>query len=238
MLSHGGHPMEQLFAQGDLVSQLHGPGVAVMLPRMLVAVAIAALIALRPWRLLWRRPLPKREIIQAQILLCAAAAVITVVIGDSVAKAFGLVGLGSFVRFKSGIKDQRDAAVLFLMIGLGMACGHGSVGLALVGGAFLALLLFAIDVARGEEHPKHRMKVCARSDDPVRTEAELRRLFREKNVVVKSSSLDLMGNTLELELEERELGGISAVLSREAAPRGSGFAWTGATVTETAEERV
>ena len=48
-----------------------------------------------------------------------------VVIGDNVARAFGLVGLGSFIRFRSGISDPRDAAVMFVMIGIGMACGLG-----------------------------------------------------------------------------------------------------------------
>ena len=48
-----------------------------------------------------------------------------VVIGQSTARAFGLVGLGGFIRFRSGIKDTRDAAVMFVMIGIGMACGAG-----------------------------------------------------------------------------------------------------------------
>ena len=48
-----------------------------------------------------------------------------VVIGQSAARAFGLVGLGGFIRFRSGIKDTRDAAVMFVMIGIGMACGAG-----------------------------------------------------------------------------------------------------------------
>ncbi len=114
--------------------------------RLLAAVALSFALAARPWRWVLRKPLPKIEMVQAQVLLCCAAAVITVVIGDSVAKAFGLVGLGGFVRFRSGLKDPRDAAILFLMIGLGMACGHGSIRLALVGAGFVAFLLLAIDL--------------------------------------------------------------------------------------------
>jgi hypothetical protein len=117
----------------------------VIAPRLLAAVAIGVGLAARPWRLLLRRPLPRTQMIHAQILLCAAAAIITIVIGESVAKAFGLVGLGSFVRFRSGLKDPRDAAVLFLVIGLGMACGHGTLGIALTGFVFAALLLAALD---------------------------------------------------------------------------------------------
>ncbi|HLL84614.1 MAG TPA: hypothetical protein VK420_18250, partial [Longimicrobium sp.] len=116
-----------------------------MLLRMTCAVAVGALLAARPWRLLLRQPLPRVEMIQAQLLLCTASAVIIAVIGDSVAKAFSLVCLGGFVRFKTGLKDPRDAATLFIVLGLGMACGHGNLLLALVGTLFVATLLFAMD---------------------------------------------------------------------------------------------
>lgn len=131
---------------------LHVVPVRVVVPRFLGALAIGALIAARPWRWLMGRRLPRTEMIHAQILLCAAAAVVTIVIGDSLAKAFGLVGLGSFVRFRSGLKDPRDAAILFLVIGLGMACGHGSLGVAFSGAVLSALLLAALDLFKAEEH--------------------------------------------------------------------------------------
>jgi hypothetical protein len=135
-----------------------GLGIGVVAVEMLalrfgVALAIAVVVALRPWRRLMRRKLPRAEMVQAQILLCVAAAIITVVIGDSLAKAFGLVGLGSFVRFRSGLKDPREAAVLFLVIGLGMACGHGSLGLAITGAVFASGLLAVLDLFRVPDAP-------------------------------------------------------------------------------------
>ena len=152
--------------EGTLSQWFQGAGaeaasvpVALLLPRLLAALVIGVLVALRPWRLLTGKPLPRPEMVQAQLLLCAAAAIITIVIGDSVAKAFGLVGLGSFVRFRSGLKDPRDAAILFLLIGLGMACGHGAIAMALAGAVFVSVLLAALDLFKGsepiEEEPKH-----------------------------------------------------------------------------------
>lgn len=133
---------------------LHVVPMRVVAPRFLGALVIGGVIAARPWRLLMGRKLPKTEMIHAQILLCAAAAIITIVIGDSLAKAFGLVGLGSFVRFRSGLKDPRDAAILFLVIGLGMACGHGSLGVAFSGAFLSALLLAGLDLSRAEDRPE------------------------------------------------------------------------------------
>jgi hypothetical protein len=204
------------------------PGAGVMLPRLMAAVLIGTVLALRPWRLLTRKPLPKAEMMQAQVLLCTAAAVITAVIGDSTAKAFGLVGLGSFVRFRSGLKDPRDAAILFLMIGLGMACGHGSLGLAGVGTAFVAALLLVLDCFEKKEPAvaKQRMLVSAQADDLAGAEAWLRKQLGERNVLVRSCALDFDGRRLELEVEEKEPGMLASALSRSAGGPLRGLRWS------------
>jgi hypothetical protein len=204
------------------------PGAGVMLPRLMAAVLIGTVLALRLWRLLMRKPLPKAEMMQAQVLLCTAAAVITAVIGDSTAKAFGLVGLGSFVRFRSGLKDPRDAAILFLMIGLGMACGHGSLELAGVGTAFVAALLLVLDFFEKKEPEvaKQRMRVSAQADDLAGAEEWLRQRLGERNVLVRSCALDFDGRRLELEVEEKEPGMLASALSRSAGAPLRGLRWS------------
>ncbi|MCP3097757.1 DUF4956 domain-containing protein [Myxococcus sp. K15C18031901] len=208
--------------------ELGALSITVMLPRMLAAALIGTVLSLRPWRLVMRRPLPKSDMIQAQVLLCAAAAVITAVIGDSVAKAFGLVGLGGFVRFRSGLKDPRDAAILFLMIGLGMACGHGSLGLAAVGSLFVASLLFVLDLFNREPAPapRQRLLVSAQADDLVGAEQSLRTALGERNVLVKSCALDFDGRRLELEVEEPVPGSLTAALGRAEGTPLRGLRWT------------
>lgn len=221
-------------------SELGSVHAGAMLPRLLAATAIGALLSLRPWRLLMKRPLPKAEMIQAQVLLCAAAAVITAVIGESMAKAFGLVGLGGFVRFRSGLKDPRDAAILFLMIGLGMACGHGSLGLAGMGTLFVAGLLWVLDVFNREDKPtaKQRLLVSARADDLVGAEATLRQALRERNVLVKSCALDFDGRRVELEVEEPEPGSLAAALGRTEGSALRGLRWTAVSPKGAREEMV
>jgi uncharacterized protein DUF4956 len=212
----------------EAASGVSHPGAGVMLPRLMAAVLIGTVLALRPWRLLTRKPLPRAEMMQAQVLLCTAAAVITAVIGDSTAKAFGLVGLGSFVRFRSGLKDPRDAAILFLMIGLGMACGHGSLELAGVGTAFVAALLLVLDFFEKKEPAasKQRVLVSAQADDLAGAEEWLRQRLGERNVLVRSCALDFDGRRLELEVEEKEPGMIASVLSRSAGGPLRGLRWS------------
>jgi uncharacterized membrane protein YhiD involved in acid resistance len=86
-----------------------------------------------------------------------------VVIGHSTARAFGLVGLGGFIRFRSGIKDTRDAAVMFVMIGIGMACGLGAVPMAVVATLFAAVVLAVFDAGRRARQRLMRVSILVTS---------------------------------------------------------------------------
>ena len=58
---------------------------------------------------------------------------VTMVIGESVARAFGLVGALSIVRFRTVVEDTRDTAFVIFAVVVGMAVGTGLLMVALVG---------------------------------------------------------------------------------------------------------
>lgn len=121
----------------------------IILVRLVIAALLGAFLGYRAWRRLLPAALPPaRETAQAQTLIAVAGALMVAVIGNSTARAFGLVGLGAFIRFRSGIKDPRDAAVMFVMIGIGMACGLGAVPMALVSTVFASAVLVIFDAGR------------------------------------------------------------------------------------------
>ncbi|MBN1210130.1 MAG: DUF4956 domain-containing protein [Myxococcaceae bacterium] len=133
----------------------HGLAISQLLLRFALALVLGGILAYRPWRkLMANAPPVVPEAAHTQVLIAVAGALMTAVIGDSVSRAFGLVGLGGFIRFRSGIKDPRDAAVMFVMIGVGMACGLGTFPLALCGTAFFASVLLVLDATS-----KRRMEV-------------------------------------------------------------------------------
>ena len=115
--------------------------------RLVCAFALGAFVAHRPWRRTVgsRAPGVRCDAAQTQAIIAVAGALLVMVIGDSLARAFGLVGLGTFIRFRAGVQDPRDVAVLFVMIGIGMACGLGLIGTAAVGTFFIALVLALFD---------------------------------------------------------------------------------------------
>ena len=115
--------------------------VRTLLLRLACAIVLGTVVA---WRPLSRRPL-KPEVKHALLIMTVASAMLMFVIGESTARAFGVVGLGSFIRFRSSIKDPRDVVLFFLSIGTGMACGHGALKIAAVGVATVWALLVALD---------------------------------------------------------------------------------------------
>jgi cytochrome c biogenesis factor len=115
--------------------------VRTLLTRLACAIVLGVVIA---WRPLSRRPL-KTDVKHALLIMTVASSMLMFVIGESTARAFGVVGLGSFIRFRSSIKDPRDVVQFFLAIGTGMACGHGALTVAAVGVATVWALLVVLD---------------------------------------------------------------------------------------------
>lgn len=81
------------------------------------------------------------------ILLTLITAVVMMVIGNNLARAFGLVGAMSIIRFRTAVKDTQDIAFIFLALAAGLAAGVGYHRLALLGtlfiGAVTVLVAFA-----------------------------------------------------------------------------------------------
>jgi hypothetical protein len=92
------------------------------------------------------RPMP-RSMEQAQILLCVSGAMIMVIIGDSLARAFGIAGAAGIIRFRTPVEDPKDVTILFLLMGLGMACGMGAFSVAGLATLFLCTALLVLDRA-------------------------------------------------------------------------------------------
>ena len=96
-----------------------------------------------------RETLFTRSLEQAQILLCVAGALMILIIGDSLARAFGVVGAASIIRFRTPVDDPKDTTVLFLLLGIGMACGLGAFGVAILGSALHLRACFLCSIESG-----------------------------------------------------------------------------------------
>ncbi len=80
------------------------------------------------------------QVTRASAFLATAGALMMMIVGNELARAFGLMGAASVVRYRYGLKSSRDASSLILSLGMGMACGSGMILLAQVGTATVVAL--------------------------------------------------------------------------------------------------
>lgn len=78
-----------------------------------------------------------QNFVQALVLLSMVVCVIMGVVGDSLARAFGLAAALAIVRFRTPVKDARDTTFLFLAVATGMAAGAGQLSIALAACAII-----------------------------------------------------------------------------------------------------
>jgi len=79
------------------------------------------------------------------IFVAVIVCMVIMIIGNSLARAFALVGALSIIRFRTVVKDTKDTAYIFWSLAAGMAAGTGSYFLAIAGSTFIsgiALILF------------------------------------------------------------------------------------------------
>lgn len=89
---------------------------------LLLAAALSAFLAL-VYHWTEREAPEKRVFMPSLVLLSMAIAAAMAVIGNDLARAFGLVGAVSIIRFRTSIRDSKDMAFVFFTIVIGMACG-------------------------------------------------------------------------------------------------------------------
>ena len=135
-----------------------------------IATLLGAALAFRPKR----KGTPPRNaaVIQTQIILAVVGALVMIVVGTSVARAFGIVGAANLIGYRAKIEDPKDAVVMLSTLSLGLACGVGLYGLASFAALFLLVLLWAIESFEPERRKSFELKISLPDPDELRPRVE------------------------------------------------------------------
>jgi len=157
-----GNILEHLAGQFPLLAKA-----AINLP---IAAILGAALAFRPTR----QGTPPRdlEVIHTQILLAVVGALVMLVIGESLARAFGTVGVAGLVRYRAVIEDPKDAGVMLAALGLGLASGVGLYLLAAFATLFLLLVLWLVESHTPKAEAVYRLKVSTEKPFELRPKLE------------------------------------------------------------------
>jgi len=143
-----------------------------------VATALGAALAFRPRR----RGTPARSapVIETQIVLAVVGATVMLVVGSSLARAFGIVGAANLIRYRAKIDDPKDAVVMLSTLSMGLCCGVELYGLATFATLFLLGLLWAVESIEPELTKHFELKVTAA--DPAAMRGDVEKILRRYHV--------------------------------------------------------
>jgi len=153
---------------GDL--QQHADALRHAIFALPIAAALGAALAFRPRR----RGTPPRSapVIQTQIILAIVGAVVMIVVGASLARAFGIVGAANLIRYRAKIDDPKDAVVMLTTLSVGLASGVGLFSLAAFGTVFILAVLWVIESFEPEGRKTFDLKVTASEPGGLRADVE------------------------------------------------------------------
>jgi uncharacterized membrane protein YhiD involved in acid resistance len=143
--------------------------------RLPLAAALGAALAMRPRRA--GTPPRRPAVVQTQIILAVVGALVMIVVGASLARAFGVVGIAGLVRYRAKIDDPKDAGVMLAALGVGLAAGVGLYWLSPFATLFLLILLYVLETSEPAPAVRFLLKITAEDVGPIRraVEAALRR---------------------------------------------------------------
>lgn len=110
----------------------------------IVTSFVLALIVGWTYQKTYRGTSYSQSYVHTLVLMSMVVAVIMLIIGSNIARAFTLVGALSIIRFRNAVKDTRDVGFIFFAMAVGMACGTRFYLVGIVSTLVICLLIYAM----------------------------------------------------------------------------------------------
>ena len=118
---------------------------------------VLALIITKVYQITYRGPRYSQSFVHTVIIMSVVASIVMIVIGNSIAVAFGLVGAFFIIRFRTAMGDPKDIAFIFFGMVTGITCGLGFYLLAILFALTLSLIIYllaVVDYGQGNVNEK------------------------------------------------------------------------------------
>ena len=128
-----------LSPEGNLLNYSHTE----MVINMIAALVIGILVSIT-YRMTHKGLSYSQSFSQTVVFITLVVAIVMMVIGGSLARAFALVGALSIIRFRTVLKDTKDMSYIFGALALGMAAGTSNYFLAGAGTVVVIAVAFIL----------------------------------------------------------------------------------------------
>lgn len=105
---------------------------------------LLSLVIARVYQVTYKGVSYTQSYVHTLIMMSMIVAIIMLIIGSNIARAFALVGALSIVRFRNAVKDTRDVGYIFFAMAIGMACGTRFYLLAVIATLIISFILWGM----------------------------------------------------------------------------------------------
>jgi uncharacterized membrane protein YhiD involved in acid resistance len=109
----------------------------------LIVALLCGIIVAWIYRRTYRGTSYAPSFVRSMVVLPMITALVILVIGNNLARAFGLVGAMSIIRFRTAVKDIHDIVFIFFSLTVGLAAGVGMHVAAWIGTFVIGLTVMA-----------------------------------------------------------------------------------------------
>ena len=171
---------------------------AIALP---LAAALGTALALRPRR----KGTPPRSaaVVQTQIILALIGALVMLIVGASLARAFGVVGVAGLIRYRAKINDPKDAGVMLSTLAIGLSCGVGLYLMATFAAVFTLAVVWVLESIEPNPRKNFTLKVMKTEIGKLQPRIEQMLLRQEARFELRTSGPDELQYDVWLPVEVR-----------------------------------
>jgi len=171
---------------------LFSPSIFDIAGNMAVAFICGMIIAI-VYRMTYNGPSYSPTFVNSLVLLALITSVVILTIGNNLARAFGLVGAMSIIRFRTAVRDVQDIIFIFFSLTVGMAAGVGLTTVAIMATLIIsAVILLLVGTNFGKPPKKQHLLHITYKATP-NSDALLKGLLKQYARKVKLVNLKSVG---------------------------------------------
>lgn len=199
--------LKKSFLEGAYVSDFSINSVALTLS----VTAVIGIYVYTVYRLISRKAFYSKSFNISLVAMAMITATIIMAIQSSVVISLGMVGALSIVRFRTAVKEPMDLVFLFWSISVGIICGAGLYGMALMLSLGVTIVVLLLEYLPASSAPM--LLVLNAWDEKVEDEvidivSQYARHFRVKSRNLTKNGMDMV---MELRIKKNEVEMVRAI---------------------------
>lgn len=167
----------------DSILNASAADTALSLSRALLTLAVAIVLgAIISFTYMKTQPAFSQSFTLTMVILPAIVAIIIMLIGSNIARAFSLAGAFSIIRFRSAPGDAKDISYVLFSMAAGLSAGVGAFGYAVLFTVILCALMYVLGKVKFGTRKDHLKTLKITIPENLGYEEAFEEVFRRHNV--------------------------------------------------------